>query len=218
MNELEKELEKMKNRLGKIKEGVKKEDYFQYTNNLFVANSIFKLINIFNTRLFGTEEENKILSEEVEKDSKRAELALINIEKGLVEWFDENSKPVSEELGCPYCGEYCYSHYDSHCEAEFCDFTSNTTVFCPKIKCRYEYHCQSTLTPLGLLLDENAKCGYKKEDFLSIFYKGKTYNFKVIAEYLTTGFLTELIRKFFDYDLTRKEMNEYIILESVNER
>lgn len=167
--------------------------------------------------IYGSEEEKIELRKQLDLDAKRLELASENIQKGYLPFFDKNSKPISEELGCPHCGEYCYAHYNSHCEVEMCEFENNTTVFCPKIKCKHEYYCQSTLTPIGLRLDENSRWGYKKGDSLSMFYKNKTYNFTVLSDYLTTGFLTELIRKFFDYDLTRKEMNEYILLESVNE-
>lgn len=213
MNDLEKELEKTKVRLDKIK---------KISNDLFVANSIARLINIFAIKLFGTEEENKRLTEQVEKEAEAAELALKNKEKGLVEWFDENLKPISEDFGCPYCGEYCYPvnfiPYGSICEVENCEFSGQTMIYCPKKKCNFELFCQSVMIPLGMVLDENSRYGYEKDETFSIFYREKIYNFKVISEHLTPGMLVYFIRKFFDYDLTRKEMNEYVILESINER
>lgn len=201
--------------LNKIKERIRIQQ---------ISYDINKVIKIFATRLFGSEEDNKQLDFQIEKETEIETIARLNKEKGRVPYFNENLEPVSKEFGCPRCGGYVYARnnhldyfpYGSNCESEGCSHEGKSIVYCPNIKCGFD-SCESSTIPLGIIVDEESKYGYKKNDIVSIYYKNKIYSYIVISEYLTGGMLFELIRKFFDYNLTRKEMNEYILLESVNE-
>lgn len=199
-------------------------DYTKHLNNFLVSQSAVKLINIFAVKLFGTEEENKNLTEQLELEAEASKIALRNREKGLVSYFDESLEPISQEFGCPHCGGFVYKYLDSHCESEGCDFDGKESIYCPKIKCHFVLKCQSTTLPLGCWVEEKKYDGsdywtskYQIGELYPIHFDNKTYTFKIINDDFDRK-ARDLIRKFFDYDLTRKEMNEYIILESINER
>lgn len=202
--------------LDKLRIKIKKA---QADNRSRIANNtISDLINILAIEIFGTEEQKQKLDKDLEEDTKRLIRAKENNEKGLLPYFDESLKPISQEFGCPYCGEYCYpvnyTLHGSYCESE-CKFSGQTIIYCPKKKCRFELKCQATMIPLGMILDDNNHYGYAKGESFTITYKNKIYTFTVKSEYLTAGMVSHFIREFIDYDLTRKEITEYVWLESV---
>lgn len=211
--ELETELSRLKEKF-KISE--------KEINQLIISNDINKLLEIFSIKLFGSEEENRNLDIQIEKEINKENQYHQNLEKGLVPYFDETLEPVSNEFGCYKCGGYVYEYMNSRCEAE-CEFEGLPIVYCPKLKCNSPRMCQSLLIPLGLSISEKKYDGsekwmscYEIGDRLIMIYDQKIYTFKVVNTEINSE-LYKLIRKFFDYDLTRKEMNEYILLESVNE-
>jgi len=184
-----------------------------------VSNSITELITVLAIEIFGTEEQKAELTKRIDEDTKRLIRAKENNEKGYLPYFDPSLEPISQEFGCPYCGEYCYPvNYTggSYCKAE-CEFSGQTMIYCPKKKCHFNLLCQSTMVPLGMILDDDGQYGYSKDDSFTITYKNKIYTFVVKSEYLTAGMLSHFIREFINYDLTRKEINEYVWLESVKD-
>ena len=203
------ELDKLKNQLKQIK---------ATSETRVLSNLTSDLISNVMIRLFGTEEQKTKSTKDLEEDTKRLIRAKENNEKGLLPYFDESLKPISQEFGCPYCGEYCYpvnyTLHGSYCESE-CKFSGQTIIYCPKKKCRFELKCQATMIPLGMILDDNNHYGYTKDESFTITYKNKIYTFTVKSEYLTAGMVSHFIREFIDYDLTRKEITEYVWLESV---
>lgn len=197
-----------------------KSDLNDVINSIIISSYIPKILDSVSISLFGTEEEKQKLKESLDKDRKKLLLAKENNEKGLLPYFDSSLEPISQEFGCPYCGEYCYPvNYTlggSHCESE-CEFSGQTLIYCPKKKCRFELFCQSTMVPLGMILDENSRYGYQKDESFTISYRNKLYTFSVKSEYLTAGMISHFIHAFINYDLPRKEIGEYVWLESVNE-
>lgn len=185
-----------------------------------ISSSITELINILAIEIFGTEEQKAKLTKDLDEDTKKLIRAKENNEKGYLSYFDSSAKPISQEFGCPYCGEYCYPvNYisgGSHCEAE-CEFSGQTMIYCPKKKCKFELFCQSTMVPLGMILDDNSRYGYSKDESFTISYRNKIYTFVVKSDYLTAGMLSYFIHNFMNYDLTRKEITEYVWLESMKE-
>lgn len=208
MTDLNKELTKVKAKLEKLG-----KESSNYIANYQLTNIFTRLLNIFAITAFGTEEQKENLKNELEINSKKSELRLKNKDKGYLYFFDETAKPASEEFGCPHCGGYVYEYFNSICEAE-CEYEGKPNVYCPKIECDYGAHCQSTTLPLGCcVLNIPAYLGIEKDQLITIQYKGNFYVFRAIKE-MFFGQLTDLIRKFFNYDLTRKEMNNYLILIS----
>ena len=205
-----------KSELDKLREKIKQAQ--ADNRSRMISNSIAELINILVIEIFGTEEQKAKLTKDLDEDTKKLIRAKENNEKGLLPYFDSSLEPISQEFGCPYCGEYCYPvNYipgGSHCEAE-CEFSGQTMIYCPKKKCKFELFCQSTMVPLGMILDDNNHYGYTKDESFTITYKNKIYTFTVKSEYLTAGMVSHFIREFIDYDLTRKEITEYVWLESV---
>jgi hypothetical protein len=185
-----------------------------------ISSSITELITILVIEIFGTEEQKVKLTKRLDEDTKRLIREKENKEKGYLPYFDSSLKPISQEFGCPYCGEYCYPvNYiptGSYCESE-CEFSGHTLIYCPKEKCKFGLVCQSVMVPLGMILDDNSRYGYNKDESFTITYKNKIYTFTVKSEYLTAGMLAYFIQNFVNYDLTRKEITEYVWLESVNE-
>lgn len=215
MNKNKSELNDLRNDLAnKIKE------INDYNRSVIIKNSISDLITTFAICIFGTDEDKRKLDESLEKDKQRNIRAKENNEKGYLPYFDSSLEPISQEFGCPYCGEYCYPvNYipsGSYCESE-CEFSGQTMIYCPKKKCRFELKCQATMVPLGMILDDDNHYGYTKGESFTITYRNKVYTFTVKSEYLTTGMVFHFIREFIDYNLTRKEITKYVWLESVNE-
>lgn len=215
MNKNESELNDLRNDLAnKIKE------INNYNRSVIIKNSISDLITTFAICIFGTDEDKQKLDESLEEDKQRNIRAKENNEKGLLPYFDSSAEPISQEFGCPYCGEYCYPvNYipsGSHCESE-CEFSGQPLVYCPKKKCKFELFCQSTMVPLGMILDENSRYGYNKDESFTITYRYKVYTFIVKSDYMTAGMLSHFIYEFVNYNLTRKEIGEYLWLESVRD-
>lgn len=197
-----------------------KSDLNDVINSIIISSYIPKILDSVSISLFGTEEEKQKLKESLDKDKNRLLLAKENNEKGLLPYFDSSLEPISQEFGCPYCGEYCYPvNYipsGSYCESE-CEFSGQSLIYCPKKKCKFELFCQSTMVPLGMILDENSHYGYNKDESFTITFKNKIYTFTVKSNYITPGMLIHFIHEFINYDLTRKEITEYVWLESVKE-
>lgn len=205
-----------KSELDKLRNKIKQS---QADNKLvLISNSIPELISILAIEIFGTEEQKLKLTKDLEEDAKRLIRVKENNEKGYLPYFDSSLEPISQEFGCPYCGEYCYPvNYTpggSYCESE-CEFSGQTLIYCPKKKCKFELFCQSTMVPLGMILDDNSRYGYNKNESFTISYKNKLYTFSVKSEYLTAGMISHFIHAFINYDLPRKEIGEYLWLASV---
>ena len=207
-----------KSELDKLREKIKQAQ--ADNRSRMISNSIAELINILVIEIFGTEEQKAKLTKDLDEDTKKLIRAKENNEKGLLPYFDSSLEPISQEFGCPYCGEYCYPvNYipgGSHCESE-CEFSGQTMIYCPKKKCKFELFCQSTMVPLGMILDDNSRYGYNKDESFTISYRNKIYTFTVKSEYLTAGMLSYFIQNFVNYDLTRKEITEYVWFESVKD-
>lgn len=205
-----------KSELDKLRNKIKQSQ--ADNKSVLISNAVSQLINVLAIEIFGTEEQKAKLTKDLEKDTKRLIRVKENNEKGYLPYFDSSLEPISQEFGCPYCGEYCYPvNYipsGSYCESE-CEFSGQTMIYCPKKKCRFELKCQATMIPLGMILDDNNHYGYAKGESFTITYKNKIYTFTVKSEYLTAGMVSHFIREFIDYDLTRKEITEYVWLESV---
>jgi hypothetical protein len=188
--------------------------------SFIINNAISELINVLAIEIFGTEEQKADLTKRLDEDTKKLTRAKENNEKGYLPYFDSSLEPISQEFGCPYCGEYCYPvNYipsGSYCESE-CEFSGQTMIYCPKKKCKFELFCQSTMVPLGMILDDNSHYGYNKNESFAITYRNKIYTFVVKSDYLTAGMLSHFIHEFVSYNLTRKEITEYVWLESIEE-
>lgn len=207
-----------KSELDKLRNKIKQSQ--ADNKSVLISNAVSQLINVLAIEIFGTEEQKAKLTKDLEKDTKRLIRVKENNEKGYLPYFDSSLEPISQEFGCPYCGEYCYPvNYipsGSYCESE-CEFSGQTMIYCPKKKCRFELKCQATMVPLGMILDDNSRYGYNKNESFTITYKTKLYTFIVKSEYLTAGMISHFIHAFINYDLPRKEIGEYVWLESVNE-
>lgn len=207
-----------KSELDKLREKIKQAQ--ADNRSRMISNSIAELINILVIEIFGTEEQKAKLTKDLDEDTKKLIRAKENNEKGYLPYFNSSLEPISQEFGCPYCGEYCYPvnfiPSGSYCESE-CEFSGQTMIYCPKKKCRFELKCQATMVPLGMILDDDNHYGYTKGESFTITYRNKVYTFTVKSEYLTTGMVFHFIREFIDYNLTRKEITKYVWLESVNE-
>jgi hypothetical protein len=207
-----------KSELDKLRNKIKQSQ--ADNKSVLISNAVSQLINVLAIEIFGTEEQKAKLTKDLEKDTKRLIRVKENNEKGYLPYFDSSLEPISQEFGCPYCGEYCYPvNYipsGSYCESE-CEFSGQTMIYCPKKKCKFELMCQSTMVPLEMILDDNSHYGYTKGESFTITYRNKVYTFTVKSEYLTAGMVSHFIREFIDYNLTRKEINKYVWLESVNE-
>ena len=204
-----------KSELDKLREKIKQAQ--ADNRSRMISNSIAELINILVIEIFGTEEQKAKLTKDLDEDTKKLIRAKENNEKGLLPYFDSSLEPISQEFGCPYCGEYCYPVNwtgGSYCESE-CEFSGQTLIYCPKKKCKFELNCQATMVPLGMILDDNSRYGYSKDESFTISYRNKIYTFVVKSDYLTAGMLSHFIHEFMNYDLTRKEISEYVWLESV---
>lgn len=211
LNNLELALLELKNQIKQIKPD---------SESIIMNNVTTDLINNAMIRLFGTEEQKAKLTKDLEENTKRSIRAKENNEKGYLPFFDLSLEPISQEFGCPYCGEYCYPvNYipsGSYCESE-CEFSGQTLIYCPKKKCKFELFCQSTMVPIGMILDNNSRYGYSKDESFTITYRNKVYTFVVKSDYMTAGMLSHFIYEFVNYNLTRKEIGEYVWLESVKE-
>ena len=71
------------------------------------------------------------------------------------------------------------------------------------------------MVPLGMILDDNSRYGYSKDESFTITYRNKVYTFIVKSDYLTAGMLSYFIQNFVNYNLTKKEISEYLWLKSV---
>lgn len=188
------------------------------SKSYYIDSILSNLTNIFAVKLYGSEDDNEKLNKQLAEDLRLSKLSQENSEKGYLPFFDKSLKPISEEFGCPYCGEYCYPvNYTvggSFCESD-CEFSGKTLIYCPKKECGFDISCQSVMVPLGIVLNKDSRYGCNKGDIFTITYKGKIYTFSVKSDYFTSGMLAHFIHEFINYNLTRKEITEYVYLEFI---
>lgn len=200
------ELDKLKQKLEKIK--LKEEES---TEQRKMNKSLYYLGRMGISILFNNSEDLPAIIEESNKALEKERKFIKNKEKGYYYWYDDNLEPFSKEFGCPHCGGYCYTPFKySNCQMEGCESEGNLLVSCPKISCNFGLVCESQTLPLGCWFEQNS---YSTDDHLHIHYNNKIYTFRV-KKYLSH--LISLIRRFFDYDLTRSEINEWVVLERIS--
>lgn len=201
------ELDKLKQKLEKMKLK-EKESFLQRDMNM--NKSLYYLGRMSLSILFNNSEDLPAIIEESNKALEKERKFFKNKEKGYHYWYNDDLEPFSKKFGCSHCGGYCYTPYkSSNCQMEGCESEGKLLVSCPKVKCN-GLICESQTLPLGCWFEQKS---YTTDDHLDIHYNNKIYTFRV--KKCLFG-LISLIRRFFDYDLTRSEINEWAILERIS--